>query len=437
MEVCIQKLPHSKVELKIEVPFEEFERATKKAFFSLSETLDIRGFRKGHIPQEIIEKEVGEAEILNRAAEIAIKENYPKAILENKIEVISQPEIEILKLPGLHPTHSGARPPECFFEFKVQVQVLPQVSLPDYKSIASKIKRHEVQVEEKDIEEALTWLQKSRAKFFAVLHPARKGDFVEIEFSSPDIENGKQRKDAFILDKGHFIPGFEENLEGMETGQEKKFALTFPEKHSQKELSGKKVSFKVKIISIQKVELPEINDEFARNLGRFESLAKLQESIKQEILKEKQRKESSRTWQEILENITREINCEVPEILAFREKEMMMYDLKQRISQNLKMAWEDYLSSIKKTEEEILQSFSSEAERRVKEFLVLREISRKENIEVSEEEVKEQINELLGQYPDIDRAKKELDLEKLKDYTKETLRNKKVFQLLEGLAIGS
>jgi len=423
MKVDIKKLPDSKAELTIEVSSEAFKEAREKALLEFSANTKMKGFRKGHLPKEVVEKEISEDQLLSRAVEIAVEENYIKAILENNIEALSQPKIEILKM--------GLGSP---LEFKAEVEVLPEVLLPNYKEIAQKSKKKKVKVEEKEINDILSQLQQSRAKFSALMKPAQKGDFVEIEFSSHEIDNGKTRKDAFILGKGHLIPGFEKQIEGMKTSQEKEFSLSFPKEHVQKELAGEKASFKVKMISVQKVELPEINDQFAKGLGHFEDLNALKKSIREGALREKENGESLRVRQEILKNISEKTDCQIPKILLDREKQAMMKELKQELTQRFKMKPKEYFSSIKKKEEEILESFSPEAARRVKEFLVLREIAEKEGIEVEEEEVEQELNKILKQYSDIKTAKAKLDLGALRDYTKEVMVNERIFAMLEGLA---
>jgi len=177
MKSSIKKLPKSQVELEIEVSAEEFDKYIERATFALGKDLEIQGFRKGRVPREVIEREMGREKILAQAVEQAVKENYVKAILDNKIEAISQPEIEILKL-----AHGN------LFRFRVKTTALPKIDLPDYKKIASDTKRKEVLVAKKEVEDAFFWLQKSRAKFILKNRPAEKKDFVEIEFSSPQIQ---------------------------------------------------------------------------------------------------------------------------------------------------------------------------------------------------------------------------------------------------------
>jgi len=435
MKTEIKKLPKSQIEILFEISAGEFQEFIEKATFELGKDLEIEGFRKGKVPKEILEKEIPQEKIFNKAAEMAIRENYFKAISENKIEPISKPEIEIL------PSKEG-------LIFKAIASVLPEIILPDYKKIASQIKRKEIFVEEKEIDETLNWLQKSRAKFIFENRPAKKGDFVEIEFQSPQIEQGLKRKDNFILGQGHFIFGFENNLEGMIPGQEKEFSLKFPENYFQKNLAGNIVNFKVRMSSVQRMELPEINDEFAKNLGKFENLIGLKKGIEEGIRIEKENLASQRIRGEILERIEKEMEGDVPEVLTETEKKRMLEDLKNLVLERLKIKFEDYLAKIQKTEKELLDSFSNEAEKKVKSALILREISKREKIEASEEEMKIAINEFSKNYP-IEKTKElarqnpalnsraglgGLDLAQLKSYYEEVIRNEKTLAKLESFA---
>jgi len=416
MKVDIAKLPKSEIELKIEVPVQEWQEFLADTAKELSRELKIEGFRPGYAPIKIVEEKIGTNKILEEAAEHCVKKCYVRAILENNIEAIGQPEVSILKLAKDNP-----------FEFKAKVAVMPEIKLPDYKKIAAKIERKKVSVEEKEVKEALSFVQKSRAKLTLKLGPCQKGDWVEIEYSSPQIENNKKIEDAFVLGEGKMLSGFEENLEGLAENQEKKFFLAFPKNHFSKELVGKEIEFQVKLRSVKKLELPEITDEFAKGVGNFSDLAGLEKSLQEGIGMEKENAESQRVCQEILEKIAKNSEVEIPEALVIREQNRMLDGLKQDISQKLGMTIEDYLTKIKKTEKELLDSFFSEAEKRIKNSLVLKEVSKKEDIKVSEEEVKTETQKILIKYPDL----KKLDPEQLKSYTEEVLENEKAFQLLE------
>lgn len=217
----------------------------------------------------------------------------------------------------------------------------------------------------------------------------------------------------------------------MKKGEEKEFSVLFPKDYSNKLLADKKILFRVKMKSVQKMELPEINDEFAQKLGKFENLNLLKENLRQGIKKEKELEESQRIRNEVLEKIAQNSECDLPESLVEIEKTHLLDDLKQRVSQSLQISFEEYLTQIKKTEEEVKDSFLENARKRVKNFLVLREIGKTENIMVSEEEIKEETNKILKKYSNIGDTKEKIDLNRLKDYTEGVIYNEKVFKKLE------
>ena len=310
-----------------------------------------------------------------------------------------------------------------------------RISLPDYKKIASAVRKNEIFVEEKEIKDALSWIQKSRAKFSLKQGPCQKGDWVEIRLkiagqglSEPEI------KDNFILGEGKFIPGLEEKLEGMTAGQEKEFPLFFPENHPRQDLAGKTADVSVKIVSIQKMELPELGDSFVRGLGKFENLNELEKSIKQGLKAEKEAEERQRVRPEILKEIREKSEIILPPNLIKNEQNLMLEELKANIAGLAQISFNDYLAKIKKTEREIYESFLPEAENRAKNILILGEIAKKENIQASLQEIQEETDKIFKKYPNIAKAEKEIDLAKLKLYTETMVRNEKTFQFLENFS---
>lgn len=298
-----------------------------------------------------------------------------------------------------------------------------EINLPDYKNIASKVRKKEVVIKKEEVENSLKWLQQSRAKLSLKNAPAQKGDFVEIEYQIN--KQGSALKDGFVLGQGHFIPGFEDNLIGSKSGEEKKDIVLNQE--------GKEISIDLKLNSVQKVELPEINDQFAQSLGDFKDLDSLRNNIKNGIALEKEQAEKQKRRQEALEKISRETEMEIPAVLIENEKNKMLEDLKKLVSERLKVSFEEYLEKIKKTEKEILDSFKKEAQARIKNFFVLEEIGKRENIEISDQEIAEEVNKVLRHYPSLKEAEKNigLDLQKFKEYTKHIIKNDKVFNLLK------
>lgn len=423
METSIKKISNSKLEILIEVPSKDFDDYYKKALIELGKDIKIKGFRPGNTPTNIVEEKIGTDAILNHAAQNVIQDKYVEVVQKENLQVIERPKVEILKLAHGNP-----------LKFKVEVITMPEIKLPDYKKIAESVKSESVSTKDKDIKEALEWLQRSRTKLVTADKEAAKGDFIKFKYSSPQVENNESKKDGFILGKGHVVPGFEEKLEKMKAGEEKEFSLDVPKDYSVKEMAGKKIDFKVEVESISKTELPEINDEFAKSLGKFDNLESLKENIEKGLKMEKEKKAKEKSRGEIIDKIIKAIEWEIPDSLAKAEQQRLLGDFKQSFSGNPQITFENYLKKVNKSEQEFEKSFLEPAERNVKTYLILKEISKKEDIKVSDEDVEKGINEILQNNPSIKEKQKELDLERLRQYTKERIINEKVFQLLEGLS---
>ena len=306
------------------------------------------------------------------------------------------------------------------------------IELANYKGL--KAKKRELKVEEKEIDKALDYLRNSRAKIVTVNKSAQKGNRIEIDFevrlAGVKIENGESKNHPLILGQGRFLPGFENELEGMKAGQEKEFSLKVPADWPDKKISGKNLDFKVKMNIVQERELSEINDEFAKALGSFSSLGDLKQSVKDGLMQEKETMEKQRIRIELIEKIAADSKTEVPESLINEELEIMMNELKASIGQ-LGLDFEKYLSEIKTSVDNLKKSWKEQAEKRVKIGLCLKAIADKEKISVSEEEVEQRVNEDLKYYGSTEQVKKDIDLSALKEYTKNILINEKVFALLE------
>jgi len=229
------------------------------------------------------------------------------------------------------------------------------------------------------------------------------------------------------------MPGFEKQIEGMKAGEEKDFKVTFPRNAQRKDLAGQEVDFKVKMVAVKKVELPEINDEFAKTLGKFDNVAALMASIKEGIAIEKEEQDKQKKRRDLLQAVGEKSKFELPEVLVQRETESLFSNFKDKINQNYKITFEEYLASVKQDEKTIKESFAKEAETKVRNFLIMREIGKKEDIKVTDTEVEEEVNHMIKHYPKETLAK--IDINDLKEYTKGTIYNEKVFQKLESFVI--
>ena len=423
----MEKLEKSRLKIAVILTKEEFAEFKEESFRKLSEELEIRGFRKGKAPKEIAEKTLGEEKILAEAADLAVQRSYLKAVKDNKLEPISRPEAKIIKLD-----------PESGLAFEAEFYNMPEVTLGDYKKKVSEVTKKKVKVDQKEIDGTLNWIKRSRAKFSAKESPAQKGDFVEIEYWSPDlpeISEENKKKDAFILGEGHFFPGFEEVITGLKSGDEKAVKLAIPKDHSYKKAAGRDLQFKIRINSVQKVEFPELDDSFARSLGNFENLDSLKQSIAKGLESEKEASAKNQARNQAMEKIAETAKVEIPPILIQREQENLFEQYKNNVSVQLGEDFGNYLKKISKTEEEIRKMILPEAEKKVKNYLILRQIGRQEGVSVSESEIDEEVSKTVKNYANPKEAEKNLgiDLESFRDYTKEAIRTEKTYKILDKL----
>ena len=426
MEVKIKKLDKSQIELTFELTAEEFAGHFSHAVEHLKHHVKVDGFREGKAPASMVEDKLKPESVLMEAGDHAVQHVYTDYVKDSKLEPVGHPEVKIIKIAKGSP-----------FIFTAVVTVLPDVELPDYKEIAKAVSAKGgsasggkgVEVTEEEVQDSINYLQKTRAKFTLKSEAAEKGDFVEIKYQSKDIENNKEIDDKFILGEGGFMKGFEEGVTGMKAGEEKDITVKFADDLPRKDLAGKESVFKVKMISVQKMELPEINDEFAKQLGSFDTLVALKTSMKEGIILEKTEQEKQRRRGEILGKIAEKAKFEMPEAMVEYEKQRLLEDLKNRVVRAAKISFEEYLASVKKTEEEIKATYQKEAEKRLKGFLVLRELGKKENIEVSDEEIEEETTKSIKNYSKEQLA--QIDINELKEYTKGVIHNEKIFKKLE------
>jgi len=428
----ITKLPKSRVEIECEIPTNEWEDFLNEAMKELSRDLKVGGFRPGNIPKNIVEREIGTDKILARGVEMAVRKSYINAIFEEKIEAIGSPEIKVLKSAKGNP-----------LVFKAVVSVLPEIKMADYKKIAAAKKpkgKEEIKIEEKEVEESLNWLLKSRTKYITVRREAKIGDRLEIDFKATldgaNLDKGESKNYPLILGQSRFVKGFDDNLLGLKEGEEKEFELMFPEDYQQKNLAGKLVGFKVKVNLVQEAELPQLNDEFVKSLGKFENLDKLKQNIEEGLAFEKYEKDKQAWREETIKKIIEGSKMELPEFLVEQEAKKMIEEMRANI-EGYGLAWETYLKDLGKSEDELKQGAKKQAEKRVKGALILREIAKEEKIEIAPEEIEAEINKFLTRYSGIGKAKDSVDIGQLKEYTYGVLRNEKVFSKLEEISKNS
>ena len=421
------------------VPYGELSLWAPKAAAKISEETEIEGFRKGHAPYEVVKTKVGEFKILEEAARMYIAENFKKILadIEDKeykargqsFEPVGEPQVAITKLaPGED------------LEFKITLSLLPAIELPDYKAIATRVlatKKVE-EVTGLEVQSSLDRLRESRAKLITVNRGAQLGDRVEIDFSASHggvkIEGGESKNHPFTLGTGRFMPGFENQLVGMKAGEEKSFSLAVPQEYREKSIAGKALDFRAAMKLVQRRDVPEWNDDFAKSIGNFSSAADVEKNVRDGLGMEKEEKEGERLKSAMLEAIADGAKIEIPEPLIANELEKMTAELQHSIA-GMGLAWEQYLAHIKKTEEALRQGaeWREQAERRVKFALILREIAKKEGIHPSEEETQAAANRTIA-HQGMDKTDlKTIDREAFISYAAGIARNEKVLQFLEAI----
>ncbi|MCK9378890.1 MAG: trigger factor [Candidatus Moranbacteria bacterium] len=423
----IKKLENSEIEIKASIPWKEWEKYLDLATEEISKGIKIEGFRPGKAPRDMIEKKVGKEAILNEAAEKAIQKNYARLIMDEKIDVIGAPRVEILKLAEGND-----------LEYKVKTAVMPEVKMEKWTEGVKKLNKEQdgkkIEISKEDVKKELEKLANSRVQMITVNREAKEGDNVEIDFQvnqgGVPIENGTSKKHNLILGRGVFIPGFEDNLIGAKAGEEKEFELQFPEDYHAKNLAGKPAQFKVKINVVQERKTPEISDEFAVSLGNFKNLLELEKSIEDGISKEKetQKKESARTA--IVEFLIGKLEVQLPEILVHEELHRMIGEFEIQL-QGAGMDVATYLEKMKKSREELEKEWKPQAEKRIKSALVLEEVAKQKEIEISSEKIEAEMNKLLAQYKGVKDIEKNMDMERVYSYVKGMLMNEEVFKVLE------
>ena len=305
MKVNLKELPKSGVEFTFDLTPQDLEPYIEKASRNFSKEVKIKGFRVGgKIPRDILERHLGPERLFKEAVDIAVKENFVKALLENNLETISQPEINLLKAA------TGNN-----LVFTVTVVVLPKVNIGEYKKI--KIARDKVEISDKEVEAAVSTLRKSKASYANVSRPAHKGDRVEINFDvllrGVPIKGGSSKQHPLVLGEGHFMKGFEDNIMGMKEGAKKSFSLKTPKDYWNKKIAGQEVEFKVEMGIVQNVSLPELDNEFAKRLGKFSSMGELKKSISEGLLEEKKAKQKEKERLKIVDFLLAESTMEVPD----------------------------------------------------------------------------------------------------------------------------
>ena len=401
MKHTINKKPGSIIELGIELTKDEFQEYWQKASDQATSQVDLKGFRKGNVPKELAEKAIDKDKVFEIATQEAVRSSLNNLVEENDWTLIAQPEIEITSsVDGL--------------KYKGTITTFPEVKLGNYKKVAAskmkevKSKLSDIKVEEDDVKKSLEWLRNSRAQIIAVSREAKTGDVVKIDYEV----NGEKSSDQFILGEGKFLPGFEAKILDHKAGDEESFQLTIPEDYWKEEMRGKKLDFKVNLKEVFERKLPEINDKFAKALGNFKDVAELKENIKKGILEEKQTKEKEKAHINIIDEVIKSSQIEPPQVMIDRTLNGLVKEAEA--------TWKNS----GKSEEEVKKDFEPTARKRVLSHLVIYKIAEQENLNPTEEDLKQEIQK-------YNHEKTSLDNQKFYDYIYGVIQNRKVFEFFD------
>ncbi|WP_339162528.1 trigger factor [Siminovitchia sp. FSL W7-1587] len=385
-----EKLEGNKGILTVEVDEGTVSKGLDEAFKKVVKQVSIPGFRKGRIPRSLFEKRFGVEALYQDALDVILPEAYMAAIKETGIEPIDQPEIDIEQM------EQGKE-----LIFKATVQVKPEVKLGDYKGL--EVEKMDTEVTDEDVENELKMLQERQAELVIKEEgKAEEGDTVVIDFEGfvdgEPFEGGKSENYSLELGSGAFIPGFEEQLVGVEPGAEKDVEITFPEEYHAEELAGKPAVFKVKVHEIKAKELPELDDEFAKDVDdEAETLDELKASIKERLTKSKEQEADQKLRDTLVEKATDNTEIDLPEVMVDNELQNMMREFEQRLQmQGMNL---DLYYQFSGQDEEALQSqMKEDAEKRVRMNLTLEAISNAENLEASDEDVEKELQKMADTY---------------------------------------
>ncbi|MEK7560826.1 MAG: trigger factor [Patescibacteria group bacterium] len=426
-------LPKSRLKIDVRLTPEEFAPHLTRAAVLMSEENPIDGFRPGKAPYDAVRRVAGEASLERRGAEIAIGKTYQDVIkaltLEGKITedcpAVGSPEIAVTEAGG-----------QKGLAYTIVLSLTPSVALPDdYRIRVGRVRseKKDADISDEEMAKALDEIRESRAALITVDRPAETGDAVEIDFvarqAGVKIEQGESRHHPFILGRGRFIPGFEEELIGMAAGAQKDFTIVVPPDWRDTALRGKALDFHVVMQLVQERLIPEATDEFARSLGDFASMEDLTARIKDGIRRGKERDKELRLRNRILEEMRRSsVLGEMPEVLIVEECRALLSEYRSALESS-GMAWTEYLLHVGKTEEKLLKENADKAADRAASALVLRAIARREGITPDDRDVDARVDAFL-QTASSD-EKRRLDREALRAHFRGALRNEKVFEFLE------
>lgn len=426
MSVKTEDLGKNSYKITVEVSAEDFAKAYDKAYQKNKNKIQIQGFRKGKAPLALIEKSYGPGVFYEDAANFAINDTYEAAAKESGLDIVSRPEIDVEKI------EKGQS-----FIYTAVVAVKPEVKLGQYKGI--EVDRVTAEVTDEELNAEVDKLREQNARTITIDDaPVADGDMVKLDYEgSVDgvaFEGGKAENADLTIGSNTFIPGFEEQLIGMNIGEEKDINVTFPEEYHAEELKGKAAVFKCKINAITRKELPEADDEFAQDVSEFDTLDELKNDLKAKLLESKEKEIKTAKENAVVDKVIENSEMEIPAAMINDQAERMVEEFAQRL-QYQGLSIEQYLKYMNMDVEQFVETTKPQAEKRIKYRLVLEAIAKAENIEASEEDVDKEITTMAEQYKMEKDKLKELVGEKELENIKLDLAVGKAVDLIRDAAI--
>ena len=389
MEAKMEKIEANVVKFEVRVEAEKFTAALNKAYNKNKKNFNIPGFRKGKVPMAMVKKHYGVEVLFEDAINTVVSETYPTLIEENKLKPIDYPKIDVVEIG------EGKD-----LVYTAEVTLYPEIELGEYKGLD--IKRKEVKVEDVEVEGQLKNMQQQNARVEVKEEGnVENGDIAVIDFKGfvdgVAFEGGEAKDYALEIGSGSFIDNFEDQLVGMATGEKKEIKVNFPENYGKEDLNGQEATFEVTVNQIQVKEMPALDDEFAKEVSEFETLDELKADITKKIEETKKASVEREFEDELVTAVIENSKMDIPEIMVEKEIDMMVRDLENRLRQQ-GLSLEQYMQFTGNTEEKMRSYMKENADKKVKADLVLEAIAKAENIEATDEEIKEKANEIAKIY---------------------------------------
>ena len=409
MSLQVEKMEKNMAKLTIEVSAEDVEKAMQSAYQKAKGRISIPGFRKGKAPRKMIEQMYGKGVFLEDAVNALIPEHYSKALGECELEIVSQPKIDLVQ------TEPGKA-----LIFTAEVAVKPEVTLGEYKGV--EVPKSEIEVTDEEVEAEVKKEQEKNSRTINVEdRAAQLNDIVTIDFEGSvdgvPFDGGQATEYPLTLGSNTFIPGFEDQLVGAKVGDDVDVKVTFPEEYQAKELAGKEAIFKCAVKKIEAKELPELDDDFAKDVSEFDTLAEYKEHVKTNLVEKKENEAKHAKEDAAVDKIIENAQMDIPEAMLETQCRQMLDDFSRRMqSQGLSM--DQYFQFTGMSAEKMMEDMKPQALKRIQTRLVLEKVAEVENIQPTEEEVNEEISKMAEAYKmEADKLKEllgERELEQMK-----------------------